>query len=83
METSSRTEWAERRLRSTIVSGELPPGSRVRVEELAAEWTVSPTPLREGQGESLALTRRGGAFYTVPEGLNATIRRYAPVRHSR
>ena len=44
---------------------------------------VSPTPLREGQGESLALTRAGGAFYTVPEGVNATIRRYAPVRHSR
>ena len=44
---------------------------------------VSPTPLREGQGESLALTRAGGAFYTVPEGVNATIRRYTPVRHSR
>jgi len=44
---------------------------------------VSPTPLREGQGESLALTRTGGAFYTVPEGVNAAIRRYTPVRHSR
>jgi DNA-binding GntR family transcriptional regulator len=46
-ETSSRTAWAEERLRSTIVSGELPPGSRVRVEELAERWNVSPTPLRE------------------------------------
>jgi hypothetical protein len=44
---------------------------------------VSPTLLREAQGEALALTRDGRAFYTVPEGEHATIRRYAPVRHSR
>jgi hypothetical protein len=44
---------------------------------------VSPTPLREGQGEALALTRTGGTFYTVPEGADATIRRYAPVGRSR
>ena len=40
---------------------------------------VSPTPLREGQGEALALTRDGRAFFTVPEGLGAAIRRYVPV----
>ena len=39
---------------------------------------VSPTRLRDGQGEALALTRDGGAFFTVPEGVGATIRRYAP-----
>ena len=44
---------------------------------------MSPTPLREGQGEALALTHDGRAFFTVPEGLHAAIRRYAPVRHSR
>ena len=49
---------------------------------LRGEPCISPTPLREGQGEALALTRDGGAFYTVPEGEHATIRRYAPVRHS-
>jgi hypothetical protein len=32
----------------------------------------------EGQGESLALTAHGGAFYTVPEGSRPEIRRYAP-----
>ena len=32
--------------------------------------------LREGQGETLALTRDGRAFYTVPEGLRPTLRRY-------
>src|SRR5580765_1069962 len=47
LQPASRTEWAEARLRSTIVSGELPPGARVRVEELAAKWDVSSTPLRE------------------------------------
>jgi DNA-binding GntR family transcriptional regulator len=46
-DTASRTEWAEQRLRSTIVSGELAPGARIRVEELASRWDVSPTPLRE------------------------------------
>ncbi|MBN1529060.1 MAG: hypothetical protein JW895_08365 [Thermoleophilaceae bacterium] len=32
----------------------------------------------EGQGEALALTRNGGAFYTVPEGGRPPIRRYSP-----
>ena len=46
-EPASRTQWAEGRLRATIVSGELAPGARVRVEELAEKWDVSSTPLRE------------------------------------
>jgi len=61
METASRTEWAERRLRTTIVSGELAPGARIRVEDLAAAWDVSPTPLREAvrtlAGEGLIVLR--------------------------
>ena len=60
-ESASRTEWAEQRLRSTIVSGELPPGARIRVEELAEKWDVSPTPLREAvrtlAGEGLITLR--------------------------
>jgi hypothetical protein len=32
----------------------------------------------EGQGEALALTRGGRAFYTVVEGDRPTLRRYAP-----
>jgi len=32
----------------------------------------------EGQGEALALTGSGGAFYTVTEGTAPAIRRYAP-----
>jgi hypothetical protein len=34
--------------------------------------------LAEGQGEALALSARGGAFYTVPEGPRPALRRYAP-----
>jgi GntR family transcriptional regulator, carbon starvation induced regulator len=60
-ESASRTEWAERQLRATIVSGELPPGARIRVEELAESWDVSPTPLREAvrtlAGEGLITLR--------------------------
>jgi GntR family transcriptional regulator, carbon starvation induced regulator len=37
----------EDQLRSRILSGELPPGSRLAVNRLAAELSVSPTPLRE------------------------------------
>ena len=36
--------------------------------------------IAEGQGEALALTRNGRAFYTVPEGAGAPLRRYAPER---
>ena len=43
----TRSQWAERRLRQAIVTGELAPGERVPVERLAADWSVSPTPLRE------------------------------------
>jgi hypothetical protein len=38
---------------------------------------VGSAPLfREGQGESLALSRDGRSFFTVPEGAGATVRRY-------
>jgi DNA-binding GntR family transcriptional regulator len=44
---TTRTEWAEERLRTAIVTGELKPGERLSIEKLAAQWDVSPTPLRE------------------------------------
>jgi hypothetical protein len=52
------------------------------VAALRGRPCVSPTPLREGQGEALALTPDGQAFFTVPEGPHATLRFYTPVRHS-
>jgi hypothetical protein len=40
---------------------------------------LSPTSLApEGQGEAIALDRRGTSFITVAEGSPATLRRYAP-----
>jgi hypothetical protein len=37
---------------------------------------VDAALLAEGQGEALALTRDGRAFYTVPEGIQPALRRY-------
>jgi hypothetical protein len=46
---------------------------------LARAPCASPTSLiGEGQGEAIALDRRGTSFVTVPEGSPATLRRYAP-----
>ena len=39
---------------------------------------VSPTALADGQGEALALDRRGTSLITVAEGSPAVLRRYAP-----
>lgn len=51
----TRSDWALRRLRTAILTGEFPPGTKLRAEELAERWQVSPTPLRE------AFQRLGGA----------------------
>lgn len=51
----TRSDWALRRLRSAILTGEFPPGTKLRAEDLAERWRVSPTPLRE------AFQRLGGA----------------------
>jgi len=55
MAATTRAEWAERRLRTAILTGELGPGERIRIEQLAAQWQLSPTPLREAV-RSLAQT---------------------------
>ncbi|MDO9173763.1 MAG: GntR family transcriptional regulator, partial [Actinomycetota bacterium] len=41
------SEFVDARLRSAILSGELAPGQKLRGEHLAAQWGVSPTPVRE------------------------------------
>ncbi len=50
-------------------------------ESVAAALRRKPCAVRagllaEGQGETLALTRDGRAFYTVPEGIHPALRRY-------
>jgi hypothetical protein len=57
--------------------------SRRRGESIAAALKRRPCIpdadlFAEGQGEALALTRAGRAFYTVPEGGRPDIRRYSP-----
>jgi hypothetical protein len=57
--------------------------TRRRGESLAALFRRRPCVahadlLVEGQGESVALTRDGRAFYTVPEGRRPPLRRWAP-----
>ena len=47
MAATTRADWAEHRLRTAILTGELEPGERIRIEQLAAGWHLSPTPLRE------------------------------------
>jgi len=43
----TKTELALQELRERIRSGQLPPGRRLRVEELTREFGMSPTPIRE------------------------------------
>jgi GntR family carbon starvation induced transcriptional regulator len=43
----TRLDWVEARLRDQIATGVLRPGDRVLVNDLAREWQVSATPLRE------------------------------------
>lgn len=45
--TRSLGEWAERRLRLAILTGELQPGDQLAPSKLAREWEMSLTPLRE------------------------------------
>jgi hypothetical protein len=59
--------------------------TRRRGESLASTMRRRPCTaeadlLIEGQGESIALTRDGRGFYTVPEGRRPALRRWAPRR---
>ena len=57
--------------------------SRRRAQSLSSAMRARPCAARagllaEGQGEALALTRDGRAFFTVAEGRRPPFRRYAP-----
>lgn len=45
--SKNRIDRAYRELRSRILSGALPPGAKLRAEELAPSLSMSPTPVRE------------------------------------
>lgn len=44
---TTRYDWVDARLQAEIALGNLLPGHRVKVNDLAAAWKISPTPLRE------------------------------------
>lgn len=58
-------DWVDARLRAAILTGQLAAGEKLRGEHLAAEWGVSPTPLREafqrlaGEGMIVIEPQRG------------------------
>lgn len=64
-------EWVDARLRSAILGGELVAGEKLRSEHLAAEWGVSPTPLREafqrlaGEGMVVIEPQRGARVAAI------------------
>lgn len=43
----TRIEWVARRLRDAILRGVLPAGEKIQPAQIAREWDISPTPLRE------------------------------------
>jgi DNA-binding GntR family transcriptional regulator len=66
---SKASERAYQHIRQAILRGDLPPGSRLKEEELAAQIGVSRTPIREGLrqllAEGLADRPDGGATIIV------------------
>ena len=58
------------RLQQAIVSGDLPPGERLRDQDLAAQFGVSRTPVREAlqrlEDEGLVETRPGAQTRVIP-----------------
>lgn len=63
-------DMATRQIRSAILSGELPPGARIRQEELADRLAVSRAPVRQAllvlEQEGLVLTDRGRGATVAP-----------------
>lgn len=65
------SEWVDARLRSAILGGELVAGQKLRSEHLAAQWGVSPTPLREafqrlaGEGMVVIEPQRGARVAAI------------------
>ncbi len=72
LKRATLAEQAYEELRDRIVSGALPPGQRLLADDLAAELSVSPTPVKE----ALALLERDGL-------VQGTSRRASVVRRFR
>src|SRR2546430_1690473 len=68
--TTTLTEQAEAALEAAIVRGQLQPGAKLRIAEVAEEFGVSSTPMREAlsrlvsRGLVIAIGQRG--FRVMP-----------------
>jgi GntR family carbon starvation induced transcriptional regulator len=69
-------DWATERLRNAIMSGELDPGVKLRAEELARDWGISSTPLREAFQR---LAAEGLVTYSSQRGVRVAPVSYAEV----
>lgn len=58
------------RIRGRILRSEIPPASRINIDQLARELEVSATPVREAlkqlQGHNLVVQERGSGYSTTP-----------------
>lgn len=67
------SEHAYHALRRNILSGDLAPGSRLKIEQLREEYGVGPTPLREAlsrlSSEGLVLIEQLRGFRVAPVGV--------------
>lgn len=61
-EIPSLKELVYNELRSRIISGELPPGTKMREEDLAKEYGISRAPLRE----AINMLSRDGFAHLIP-----------------
>jgi len=68
---ATRYDWVDSRLQAEIAIGTLLPGNRVKVNDLAAAWKVSPGPVREAvqrlaaRGVLTMTPQRGARVATV------------------
>ncbi len=75
----TRAAWVDQLLRRAILSGDLQPGERLLGEKLAAQWGVSPTPLREsfqrlaGEGLVVIEPQRGARVAPIDASAAADI----------
>lgn len=58
----TKSEYVARRLREMVISGEMPPGTKVGQQQLAKQFNVSPTPVRE----AIRQLEAEGYFESVP-----------------
>ncbi len=47
MEPLTRIDWAVQQISDAVLTGQFVPGQKLKASELAEQWSMSPTPVRE------------------------------------